>query len=320
MAGGLSYRQLGTTGLKVSTLGFGASPLGSVFWPVKEDDAIATVHEAIRLGINFFDVSPYYGATLAEQVLGKALKSIPREKYYLSTKCGRYAEGFDFSAKRVSQSVDESLERLNVEYIDLIQCHDIEFGSLDQVISETIPALLKLKEMGKVRFIGITGLPLKVFHYVLDRVEPGTIDVVLSYCHLSLNDTTLLESIPYLKGKKVGIINASPLSMGLLTDHGPPEWHPAPEQLKSACADAAKHCRERGVSISKLALEYSLKNPDISTTLIGMSSVEQVRENVAVAREINIEQQPDHELYQEVEHLLQPVKNLTWSSGRQENN
>lgn len=101
-----------------------------------------------------------------------------------------------------------------------------------QIIAETIPALVKLKETGKVRFIGITGLPLKVFHYVLDRVPPGTIDVVLSYCHYSMNDDSLAESLPYLKSKGVGVISASPLSMGLLTDQGPPDWHPAPEKLK----------------------------------------------------------------------------------------
>jgi L-galactose dehydrogenase len=120
--------------LKISSLGFGGSPLGNLFGSVKEEDAIASVHEAARLGINFFDVSPYYGDTLAETVLGKALKSIPipREDYVLSTKCGRYGSGFDFSAERVTKSVDESLQRLNVTYVDLIHCHDIEFGSLDQ--------------------------------------------------------------------------------------------------------------------------------------------------------------------------------------------
>lgn len=99
-------------------------------------------------------------------------------------------------------------------------------------MNETIPALLKLKEAGKVRFVGITGLPLKVFSYVLDRLPPKTVDVVLSYCHYSLNDTTLKPLLPYLEDKGVGVISASPLSMGLLTNQGPPEWHPAPSEVK----------------------------------------------------------------------------------------
>ncbi|KAL2623645.1 hypothetical protein R1flu_003850 [Riccia fluitans] len=317
----LGLRELGGTGLKVSCLGFGASPLGNVFGTVKEEDAIASVNEAVRLGINFFDCSPFYGDTVAETVLGKCLRTlpVPRDQYVVSTKCGRYGGGvFDFSADRVTASVDESLKRLQLEYIDIIQCHDIEFGSLDQVVSETIPALQKLKETGKVKFIGITGLPLKIFNYVLDRVPPGSVDVALSYCHYSLNDKSLIDSLPYLKSKGVGVISASPLSMGLLTPQGPPEWHPAPKELKDACAAAAAHCRSKGKDITKLALQYSLSNPDIATTLVGMCSVDQVRSNVEAA--VAMSQELDTELLQEVESILRPVKNVTWPSGRDDNN
>ncbi|CAM6012011.1 unnamed protein product [Sphagnum balticum] len=322
MAGGLGLRELGGTGLKISSLGFGASPLGNVFGSVKEEDAIASVHEAARLGINFFDVSPYYGDTLAETVLGKALKSIPipREDYVLSTKCGRYASGFDFSAERVTKSVDESLQRLNVTYVDLIHCHDIEFGSLDQIVTETVPALQKLKDAGKVRHIGISGLPLNAFRYVLDRVPKGSVEVVLSYCHYSLNDTSLLEIVPYLQEKGIGIISASPLSMGLLSGQTPPEWHPAPSELKVACNKAIEVCKAQGKSIAKLALQYAMRNHDIAITLVGMNSIEQVQENVKAAIEVEQGAKYDEELLKEVEKVLQPVKNLTWSSGRDENN
>ncbi|KAG8645766.1 hypothetical protein MANES_10G090900v8 [Manihot esculenta] len=230
----MEVRPLGNTRLKVSSVGFGASPLGRVFGPVSEEEAIASVSEAFRRGINFFDTSPYYGGTLSEKMLGKGLKAlgVPRNEYVVSTKCGRYKEGFDFSAQRVTRSIDESLERLQLEYVDILQCHDIEFGSLDQIVKETIPALQKLKEAGKIRFIGITGLPLGIFTYVLDRVPPGTVDVILSYCHYSINDSTLVDLLPYLKSKGVGIISASPLAMGLLTEDGPPEWHPASPELK----------------------------------------------------------------------------------------
>jgi len=314
---GIGLRAVGNTGLQVSSLGFGASPLGNVFGNVKEEDAIASVQEAFRLGINFFDTSPYYGGTLSEKMLGKALKTlmVPRDQYVVSTKCGRYAQGFDFSAERVTQSIDESLARLNLDYVDILQCHDIEFGSLDQIVNETIPALQKLKVTGKVRYIGITGLPLNVFTYVLDRVPPGSVDVILSYCHYSINDTLLEDLLPYLKSKGVGIITASPLSMGLLTESGPPEWHPAPSELKSACAAAAAHCKAKGKNISKLALQYSLKNKDIASVLVGMNSVQQVRENVAATVEVEEGQSIDQDLLEEVEAIIKPAKNLTWPSG-----
>eukprot|EP00897_Mesotaenium_endlicherianum_P001748 jgi/Mesen1/1600/ME000134S00718 len=313
-------RPLGNTGLEVSILGFGASPLGNVFGDIKESEGIQAVHDAVNMGINFIDVSPFYGNTLAEQVLGKALKDIPRDKFILSTKVGRYGQDtFDFSAERVTKSVDESLQRLNVDYIDIIQCHDIEFGSLDQILAETLPALHKLRDSGKVRFVGITGLPLHVYKYVLDRAPPGAVDVVLSYCHNSLNDTSLADLLPYLKQKGVGVISASPLSMGLLTQQGPPPWHPAPPEVQMACRAAAGHCRARQRNLATLALQYAVQNPDISTTLVGMCSSAQVKENVEAVLQ-SVQGSIDAQILSELEGFMKPIKNVTWPSGLPENN
>ncbi|KAG9439901.1 hypothetical protein H6P81_020066 [Aristolochia fimbriata] len=315
----LELRPLGNTGLNLSCVGFGASPLGNVFGQVSEEDAIASVREAFRLGINFFDTSPYYGGTLSETVLGKTLQAlgVRRDQFIVSTKCGRYVEGFDFSAERVTRSVEESLARLKLDYVDILQCHDIEFGSLDQIVNETIPALQKLKEAGKIRFIGITGLPLNIFTYVLDRVPPGSVDAILSYCHYSLNDSALEDLLPYLESKGVGVISASPLAMGLLTENGPPEWHPASAELKIACQSAGQLCKEKGKNISKIALQYSLANKAISSVLVGMNSVKQVEENVAAALELMTKGR-DEETQKEVEAVLKPVKNQTWPSGIQQ--
>jgi L-galactose dehydrogenase len=308
----MNYRPLGQTGLQVSALSFGASSLGSVFRPIDETAGLRTVHTAIDLGINLVDVSPYYGLTKAETVLGKALATMPRDCYILATKVGRYgADEFDFSAQRVTASVDESLRRLQVDHIDLIQCHDIEFGSLNQVVHETLPALRKIQERGKARFIGITGYPLSIFRTVLEQAE---VDTVLSYCRYSLNDTALDSMIPYLQQKGVGIINASPLSMGLLTVRGAPEWHPASEALKAACTKAAGHCRSKGVDIAQVALQFSLSHPDIATTLVGTASPENLKKNIAWS-----EQPSDPVLLAEVREILAPVQNTTWPSGQPEN-
>ena len=309
----MEYRALGNTGLDVSVLSFGASSLGSVFRDIDESEGVRTVHTAIDLGINFIDVSPFYGLTKAETVLGKALKEIPRDKYVLATKVGRYGEdSFDFSAERVTASVDESLHRLNVDTIDLIQCHDIEFGSLDQVVEETIPALRKLQTQGKVRFVGITGLPLKIFRYVIDRTY---VDTILSYCRYSLNDTGLADLVPYLQDKGVGVISASPLSMGLLTRRGAPDWHPATDDIKAACARAAQHCQDNGADIAKLAMQYSLANPDIATTLVGTANPVNIEKNVRW-----IEEPINQSLLDEVLAILEPIHNKTWPGGRPENN
>src|SRR3954469_4792357 len=217
----MHYRALGRTGLSVPVLSFGASSLGGVFHTTDDSEAIRTVHVALELGMNFIDVSPYYGATKAETVLGKALRGISRDHYILATKVGQYGQGeFDFSAARVTRSLDESCARLGVDYVDLLQCHDIEFADLNQIVEETLPALVKLREAGRIGHIGITGLPLKVFPAVVDRVGSGVVETILSFCRYELNDTALAGLIPYCKDKGIGIINASPTGMGLLTERG----------------------------------------------------------------------------------------------------
>lgn len=309
----MEYRVLGRTGLQLSVIGFGASTLGGVYGEVIERESIRAVHTAIDLGINFIDVAPYYGRTQAERILGKALQNIPRDTYYLSTKIGRYDKNlFDFSAQRTAESVDESLQRLQIDYLDLVVCHDIEFASLAQIIDETIPMLHRLQAAGKVRYVGISGLPLKVFQYVSEQTE---IDFILSYCHYCLNDTSLVRLAPSFKQKGIGIINASPLSMGLLTESGPPEWHPASEDVKLRCAEAAQHCRRKGVDIAQFALQFSLAQSGFSSTLVGMSRVEEVVANVQ-----QVGQELDWELLREVQSILSPVHNLSWMSGRPENN
>ena len=311
----MEYRLLGQTGLSLSALSFGASSLGGVFRDIDESEAIRTVHVALDNGINFIDVSPYYGATRAEIVLGKALRDIKRDRYYLATKVGQYGEGtFDFSADRVTRSVDESMQRLGVDYIDVIQCHDIEFTLAQQIISETLPALHKLKAAGRVGHVGITGLPLKALRNVLDVVGEGVVETVLSFCHYELNDTSLTQLIASLKGTGVGIINASPTGMGLLTPRLAPSWHPASDEIKAVCRQAVELCTARGANIVELAIQFAIANPDITTTLVGSANPENMLANIRFA------QRPiDAELLAEVLKTLAPIANHNFTRGLPEN-
>jgi len=309
----MEYRKLGKTGLEVSILSFGASSLGSVFRPIDDDEGIRALHVALDLGVNLIDCSPFYGITTAERVLGKALRGVPRDKYVLATKVGRYGEEeFDFSAERVTASVDESLGRLGLEHIDIIQCHDIEYASLDQIVDETIPALRRVQETGKARFVGITGFPLAIYPAIMDRIE---VDTILSYAHYSLNDTTLAGLIPYLREKDVGIIGASPLSMGLLTNRGTPDWHPATDEIKAGCAAAAAFCREQGLDIAQLAVQFSLRNPDIHSTLIGTANPDNMRRNVEW-----LDAPYDEALIAAALDVLAPIRDKSWQTGLPENN
>jgi L-galactose dehydrogenase len=309
----MKYRKLGNTGMDVSVLSFGASSLGGVFHPVNLDDCLATVRATLDGGINLIDVSPAYGETLAEINLGKALNGIPRDRYYLATKVGAYSEtkgDYDYSAERTERSLHQSLKRLGVDYVDLIQCHDVEFADHDQIVNETLPTLHRLKRQGLARFVGITGLPLKVFPSILDRVNSGTVDTILSFCHYELNDDSLADLIPYFKKKNVGIINASPTGMGLLTPRGVPAWHPASQAIIDGCRKAVEHCQAKGVDIVKLAIQYSCSHPDIATTLVSTARPQSILDNIAYVQE-----PMDEQLVAEVLEVLKPIQRLNFTRG-----
>jgi len=280
------YNEIGKTGMVVSNLGFGASSLGGVFRGIDESEAIKAVFTAIEGGINFIDVSPYYGHLKAETVLGKALKDIPRDKFILSTKVGRYGKDgvntWDYSAKRATESVYESMERLHVDYIDLINVHDVEFTDLKKVAEETLPALVELREKGVVGHVGITDLQPENLKWLVENTPEGTIESILNFCHYCLNDDLLLDYLDFFEERGIGVINASPLSMGLLSQRGTPDWHPAPEPLKEACARAAAWCTEQGYPIEKLAVQYSTSlNPRIATTLFSSANPANVQKNIS---------------------------------------
>lgn len=314
----MRYTEIGKTGLKVSNISFGASSLGSVFHETKEAESIKATETAIEGGINFIDVSPYYGHYKAETVLGKALKIIPRDKYYLSTKVGRYGKDgvntWDYSAKRVTDSVYESMERLNVDYIDIINVHDIEFqaalpGGLQKVVDETLPALVALREKGVVGHVGITDLQLENLKWVIDHCPEGTVESVLNFCHYCLNDDKLTDFLDYFESKNIGVINASPLSMGLLSSRGAPDWHPAPKALAEACTKAAQYCSEQNYPIEKLAVQYSVSNPRIASTLFSSANPVNVQRNIDWANE-----EPDWDLIKKVQEIIGDQKRVSWSN------
>ena len=305
----MNYRTLGRTGLDVSILGFGASSLGSVFRETDEGECIRTVHEALDAGINYIDVAPYYGLTKAETVLGKAIREIPRERFILSTKAGRYGDDkFDFSAGKIASSVEESLERLHTDYLDIVFLHDIEFVEPAIIYEEALPALQKLKREGKIRYSGICGLPLTLFQSFLPHTND--VDAIISYCHYSLNDDTLVSLLPLIEANGIGLVNASPLSMGLLGTRGAPSWHPASKEIIEKCRQAAEYCASQGEDIARLAVQFSTSNERIPTTLVSTANPDNIRRNAAW-----VDEPIDRDLLKEVLSILEPVQGQSWASG-----
>jgi aryl-alcohol dehydrogenase-like predicted oxidoreductase len=310
----MKRRLLGRTGLEVPILAFGASSLGAEFRRVTVEEALASVHVALDLGMNLIDTSPFYGRGMSEVLLGIALKEVPRDSYTLCTKLGRYDLGhFDFSAKRVAESVDVSLHRLGTDHLDIILCHDIEFVPMEKIVDETLPALEKIRDAGKVRFIGFSGYPQKIFRFICDQAN---VDCVLNYNQYTLQNTRFAdETVPWLVERGIGVMNAGPFSARLLTDAALPVWLKEPESVKEAARRAAAACRARGTPIAKLALQFSLENPLIATTIAGSANPANIRDWATWAAE-----PIDRELLAEVQEIFAPVHNVGHVEGLPENN
>jgi L-galactose dehydrogenase len=310
----MQTRPLGNTGLEVPILAFGASSLGQEFRRVNLEEAVASVHTALRCGLRLIDTSPFYGRGMSEVLLGLALRDIPRDDYLLCTKLGRYDLGhFDFSARRVAESIDVSLHRLGTDHLDIALCHDIEFVPMQQIVDETLPALRQAQAAGKVRFLGFSGYPQKIFRFICDQTD---VDCVLSYNQYTLQNTRFVdETLPYLKARGIGAMNAGPFSARLLTDAPLPAWLKEPEEVKAAAREAAAMCQSRGTPIAKLALQFSLANPDIATTIAGSANPANIQAWAEWAAE-----PIDQELLADVQQIFAAVKNIGHTEGLPENN
>jgi len=310
----MQTRLLGKTGLEVPVLAFGASSLGQEFRRITLEEALASVRTALAAGMRLIDTSPFYGRGMSEVLLGVALRDVPRDDYLLCTKLGRYdLQHFDFSAQRVAESIDVSLHRLGTDHLDIILCHDIEFVPMQTIVDETLPALRKIRDSGKVRCIGFSGYPQKIFRFICDQTD---VDCVLNYNQYTLQNTRFAdETIPYLKARGIGVMHAGPFSARLLTDAPLPVWLKEPEEVKRAARQAAALCQAKGSSIAKLALQFALANPDIATTIAGSANPNNIRDWARWAAE-----PIDEELLLEVQKIFAPVRNIGHAEGLPENN
>lgn len=304
----MKYRILSRTGFNVSILSYGGSSLGSVFRKIDEQEGIDTVHNAFDSGINYFDCSPFYGLNEAERIMGIALKDLPRDKYYLSTKAGRFGwNEFDFSFKRIIRSAEESMKRLKVEFLDILNLHDIEYSNcryLEQAMNEGIPALIKLKEQGKIRFFGIATCPIQV---IREFIELHDIDIVMNHNQFTLSDTRLLSLLPLIRQKNIGMINSAPLGSGLLTTRGVASWHSAGEEEKALVNKAVEFCIKQGTSIEKLAIQFAVSCEHIPTTLVSTANPARIKMNAAY-----VEESVNKKLVERVREILKPISNKDW--------
>jgi len=307
----MERRKLGRTGLTVSALSLGGAQFGQQYGPLSLNQADGVIHAAIDAGIDLIDTSAYYGRGESEAILGEVLSRGLRDRVAICTKAGRLdRDRFDFTPAGMRDCFEGSLRRLKTDRVDILLAHDIEHADdFERVFTDTADVLHRIKAEGKARFIGMSGLPLGLLKLAIERCR---LDVVISYCHFQLQDDTLLtELLPAAEDRGVGVLNASPLAMGLLTDAGPPPWNPAPADIRTACKQAAEFCRARGADIAELAMQFCTKESRIASTITGASTVDELNRNIAA-----ILAPADPELLTEVRAILAPVQGRTWPSGR----
>ena len=304
------YRDLGRTGLRVSALSLGGVAFGDMYGALGPGEADACVRRAVDLGVNLIDTSPYYGRTRSERVLGDILAGGLRDKILLCSKAGRNGRAeFDFTPSAMRVSVEASLKRLRTDRLDILIAHDIEFATdFEAVFTETAGVLHDLKREGKTRFVGMSGFPQDAEREAVTRCD---LDVVISFGHLTLQNQRLVtELLPDIEARGVGLMNASPLCMGLLSDGGPPDWHPAPAAVQEAARIAAVLCRSRGASLAALGMQFCMADARIPTTISGAARAGEIEANVRA-----MEAPIDAELLAAVRAIFGPVRDVTWPSG-----
>ncbi|XP_075213032.1 uncharacterized protein LOC142319531 [Lycorma delicatula] len=307
----MEYTTLGKTGLKVSKLAFGAAPLGgaATYGEYLEEEAINTVREAIRKGINYIDTAPVYGQGRAEELLGKALAGVPREAYYISSKVSRYerlgSKELVKSEESIFSGFEQTLKNLGLDYVDIVIVHNVEYSPMEVVLNMFIPALAKLIKQNKARHLGLSAYPISPMCEIIEK-SAIPIEVIISYSRDVIFDSSLQEYIPFFQSRGIGIINAAITGMGILTLEGPPAWHPATTELIAICKKAAEYAKEKGVELGNLSVGYSLQQPGAQTHLVGMNDRKILQKNLNTLKGLS----------EEEKNILREIKQIFFNSGQ----
>jgi L-galactose dehydrogenase len=311
------YAQLGSTGIEVSRVAYGTSPFGQLFGPVPFEQARLALRRALELGVTFIDTSPYYGD--AEERLGRLSSEIP-DSVIIGTKAGRNGfQEFDFSPESIRASVENSLRRLRRDHVDILQLHDIDFGDLDRILTDSYDELVRLRDAGKCRAIGMTCYSVPATRRVILETE---VDTILNFSHGTLLDDSLDTVLaPLARERGMGVMNAAAVSLGLLTpgvladDAGATgSVDLASPGSRRAARRMAELAEERGVSIAFLANQFATQRIDCDTTLIGTTKIHHLEEAIAAS-----EAPLDDTLLGELVSLRASIPENQWSVGRPEN-
>ena len=296
----MNRRRIGRTGVHVTELGFGSAPIGNLYAAVDDEQAMATVDAAWEAGIRYFDTAPHYGLGLAEQRLGQALASRPRAEYVISTKVGRllvpndHPRGtdldaqfavpdtlrrqLDYSPAGVRRSLEDSLTRLCVDHVDIVLVHDPDLH-VPQVIAETVPELLRMRDEGLVSAVGVG---MNYWQPLAEIVDRWDVDAVMLAGRWTLLDRSGEPLLQRCAERDVSLLAAAPFNSGILARSEPCEddtfdYAPVTEPVLRRARELAALCRAAGIEPAHAALRFPLRRPEVASVVAGMASPDEVR-------------------------------------------
>lgn len=289
----------GRAGLKVSQVGLGTAPLGGMFSSVQESTSDELIETAIKMGVNYFDTSPFYGHTKAEKRLGRGLAFFDANKTAIvSTKVGRvfipgahqgptifqdlepYIPIFDYSAEGVRKSFEESLVRLGIDHIDILFIHDPE-NHMDQAISKAYPELEKMRSEGLIKSIGVG---INYSDLATRFVKETDIDIVLIAGRFTLLDQTALDDLlPQAQKRNVSVLAAGVFNSGVLVnpvDTATYEYQQAPIEIISKARAIHQAIKPYSVPVTAVGLQFPLRHPSVKAILTGARTGAELKSNL----------------------------------------
>ena len=291
MIGTFPRKRVGRTRLEVPVLGLGCAPLGGLYAPVPEGDALATVRLCLESGVSFFDTAPFYGEGLSERRAGAALTGVPRDEYVLATKVGRLVlpEGgvrFDFSRDGVLRSVEESLGRLGLDRVDVLHIHDAD-RHYREALEGAFPALAELRRQG---VIGAVGAGMNQWEMLADFARDADFDCfLLAGRYTLLEQGALEEFLPLCLEREIGVFLGGVYNSGVLASGAVPgakyNYADAPPEVLERVRRLQEVCEHHGVPLNVAALQFPLAHPAVTSVVIGARSSAEMGANMGALRE-----------------------------------
>jgi D-threo-aldose 1-dehydrogenase len=311
--GTINIRKFGRAGFDVTDMGFGAAPIGNFLKPIPETEAEAMIGRAWEAGMRYFDTAPYYGHGLSELRLGHYLRWRPRGEFVLSSKVGRVLKPerreaidfkpwvnaapfkcrFDYSYDGTMRSFEDSLQRLGLEYIDILFIHDCDVFThgpelqkvyYKQAMDGCYRALIELREQGAVKAIGVG---VNNWEVMLDFMKAGDFDALLvAGRYTLLEQEALNELLPLCERRGTAIVIGGGFNGGILATGAVPgaKWNyaPAPEPVMDKVRRIEAVCARHGVPLAAAALQFLLAHPAVASHIPGTRNVAQMNQNIAL--------------------------------------